>query len=702
MSVVVGNSDFRPLPTNPNARITGVHESLLQECEKDIIWYRDNFFGKIHQNYLALDSPRGPLAISVIRDGDTYKALCRTTAGSERLSVSASSVSVSFFRKLLGLGPSTSQLMNAISRNIPTQNLKLCKEPNLPNELLAMEERQVIRSYKFGVAYVGPGQSSEEEMFSNKADDVSPSFKQFLNFLGETIELRGWKGYRAGLDVSGSNMTGTHSIYTKWQGYEIMFHVSTMLPFIPGDRQQLERKRHIGNDIVVIVFQDSDKPFQLGSVTSHQNHVVAVVQPCTIPSEEGGEREGYKFVVAPKAGVPAFTPDLPEPSVFAKDAVARDFFLHKHFHPVRTIMSSSEPQVISLVRSLVEIPSTTEEEFSCASYLSDYLRSRGWSIHQQYLEQPSDDSPKRFNIYAYRGDPDQVRNTVKVLLNSHLDTVPPYIPFREDDTNIYGRGSCDAKGSVAAQICAVEELLREGKIKEEDVGLLYVVSEETDHKGMMIANKLDLQCRYLLVGEPTELRVARGHKGIIKANIVVKGKAGHSGYPERGRSAIQALVDILYQLQHANWPEDPVLGATTLNIGTINGGVAANVIPAHAAADISLRVSTSVKVVEAQLREIIEKPRMEGIQVDFQLRTALDPVRCETVDVDGVDKFVAMYFTDIPYLHGGHSPLLFGPGSILVAHSVDEYVSKSDLTRSVEIIKDIVVQLVEKANCDYN
>lgn len=156
-------------------------------------------------------------------------------------------------------------------------------------------------------------------------ENASPAFHQFLTFLGETIELRNWRGYRAGLDTSGSNLTGTHSIYTKWQGYEIMFHVSPLLPYIPGDKQQLERKRHIGNDIVVIVFQDVDsegrcKEFQLGSVTSHQNHVVVVVRP---------EGEKYRLVVCPKAGVPGFTPDLPEPCVFGRDAVSRDFFLHK-------------------------------------------------------------------------------------------------------------------------------------------------------------------------------------------------------------------------------------------------------------------------------------------------------------------------------------------------------------------------------------
>lgn len=345
MSVIVGNSDFRPLPTNASAKITGVHESLLQECEKDIIWYRENFFGKTHQNYLALDSPRGPLAISVILDGDHYKALVRSLTGSERLSVSGSAVPLEWWRRVFGMSPSTQALMNAISKNIPYHNLRLCKAPSLPNELLAMEERQVIRSYKFGVIYIGPGQTTEEEMMRNRHEDTSPAFKQFLSFLGETIELRGWKGYRAGLDVSGSSMTGSHSVYTKWQGYEIMYHVASLLPYIEGDRQQLERKRHIGNDIGVILFQDNNEPFQLSSITSHQNHVIAIVQP---------HGDKYKLIVAPKVGVPPFSPDIPEPPIFGKDAVSRDFFLHKIVNGERaSYKSPSFAPKISRTRSVL-------------------------------------------------------------------------------------------------------------------------------------------------------------------------------------------------------------------------------------------------------------------------------------------------------------------------------------------------------------
>ncbi|KAI9324370.1 hypothetical protein BDR26DRAFT_881619 [Obelidium mucronatum] len=345
MSVVVGNSDFRPLQNNPSAKITGVHESLLQECEKDIIWYRENFFGKPHDNYLALESTKGPLAISVIQDGNIYKALVRSIEGSERLTVEASAVYQSAHRKLFKLGPKVENLMSAFSSGIPARSLTLVKTPGLANELLSMEERQVIRSYKFGVGYCMAGQTTEAEMMANRHETSSPAFKQFLSFLGETIELRGWKGYRAGLDVSGTNQTGTHGVYTKWQGYEIMFHVSTLLPYNEKDKQQLERKRHLGNDIVVIVFQDTDEQFQLSTISSHQNHILAFVRP---------EGDGYRFVCAVKQGVPAFIPEIPDPPIFGKDAVSRDFFLHCLVNGERaSYKSTSFAPKISRTRSVL-------------------------------------------------------------------------------------------------------------------------------------------------------------------------------------------------------------------------------------------------------------------------------------------------------------------------------------------------------------
>ncbi|KAJ3339155.1 hypothetical protein HDU93_008541 [Gonapodya sp. JEL0774] len=321
MSVNVQNSIWTILPTNRSAHVQGVHESLLQECEKDIIWYRENFFGKPHFNYLAVESERGPIAVSVVEGNENWKVLVRTKTGSERLTVPNKLVPVPFVRKLFGLGPPLEHVMQAASRNIPVSEMRLSRELSLPNELLSMEERQVIRSYKFGVAYLSAGQTSEEEMFRNRTERTSKAYQHFLSFLGERIDLKGWKGYRAGLDTSTNSNTGTQSIYTKWQSYEIMFHVATLLPFTEHEPQQIERKRHLGNDIVLIVFQDADAgQFRINSLTSKQNHVVAAVQP---------SEEGYKIQMVAKEGVPAFSPELPEPTIIGTDATARDFFLHK-------------------------------------------------------------------------------------------------------------------------------------------------------------------------------------------------------------------------------------------------------------------------------------------------------------------------------------------------------------------------------------
>ncbi|KAI9222888.1 hypothetical protein BC828DRAFT_364760 [Blastocladiella britannica] len=306
-------------PTQEQAKVTGVHESLLQECERDIIWYRDYFFGKPHTNMLSKASTRGPVAASIVQDGDNFKAIVRSTDGSERLTVPRDAVAVSWWRKMTGMPPTPKSILRAMSQTIPIESLKLCKSLALPNELLAMEERQVIRSYKFALGYMRNGQTTEEQMFSNTEEDASVEFKEFLNFLGETIDLKGWRGYRAGLDVQ-SEQTGKHSVYTKWQNYEIMFHVSTFLPHAQNDRQQVEKKRHLGNDIVVLIFQDGETPFQLSSLTSKQNHVVIAVRP---------DGDKYAIAAGSKTGVPHFNPDLPDPPNFNRDAVGRDFLLHK-------------------------------------------------------------------------------------------------------------------------------------------------------------------------------------------------------------------------------------------------------------------------------------------------------------------------------------------------------------------------------------
>jgi len=266
--------------------------------------------------------------------------------------VQASNVPSNFIRKLIGLGPANTDVILAVAPDMPADSLRLVKDANLPNELLAMEERQVIRSYKFGLLYAGPDQSLEEEFFRNTLDKTSEGFKQFLNFLGEKIELKGWKGYRAGLDVE-NGQTGQYSYYTKWQGYEVMFHVSPLLPYHSTDPQQVEKKRHIGNDIVVIVYQDSDLPLKMNSFSSKQNHVLAIVKPVN-KSGKPGEIDGYNLTIINKAGVPSYKPDLPEPAYFDRSAVSRDFFIHKLVNGERaSYKSPSFAPKISRTRSVL-------------------------------------------------------------------------------------------------------------------------------------------------------------------------------------------------------------------------------------------------------------------------------------------------------------------------------------------------------------
>jgi RAP1 GTPase activating protein 1 len=317
----VKNSNFVVEPTHENARLSETQDSLLQDVEKRLLWYQDYFLGKAHYNLLALDSPLGPLAVS-IEPGhvdEKYRIMVRSSQCTQRFYLRQDMVSNPWYRRLLGLRPSLSSIMDAISVDIPVGSLILCKNPALPQALVAVEERQIIRSYKFGVGYLAPGQSTAFEMFSNKEEELSDGFMEFLSFLGDVIDLEGWEGYRAGLDVT-ANLTGTRSVYTKWQGYEIMFHVAPFLPLQAYDHQRVERKRHLGNDIVLILYSESDKPFDISTLNSKQNHVVCIIQP---------EGQQYRMSVYFRDAIPSFAPKLPEPTVLDKDVVSRDFLLQK-------------------------------------------------------------------------------------------------------------------------------------------------------------------------------------------------------------------------------------------------------------------------------------------------------------------------------------------------------------------------------------
>ncbi|KAF9917151.1 hypothetical protein BX616_001792 [Lobosporangium transversale] len=341
----------------------------------------------------------------------------------------------------------------------------------------------------------------------------------------------------------------------------------------------------------------------------------------------------------------------------------------------------SAQELLAFHKGLVSIPCITENESPCTKYIHEYLTKLGYTVELQEI------APGRENVLAYLG---KNRNP-RVLFNTHIDVVPPYIDYREDEENVYGRGSSDAKGCMAAQVRAVEELRKEGKINEGDVGFLFVVGEEVDHIGMVKANGLGLTPDYLIVGEPTESRLALGHKGVLRLNIRIEGKAAHSGYPELGVSANDKLIDILYKLKSLDLPKDDYFGQTTLNIGTINGGLAANIVPAFATAGISFRIATSTQEVLDLVEKVIPKEQQLKDKISIERLTCWEPVRCHSVP--GFETFVANYFTDIPsFLTAKHS-LLFGPGSILCAHAPHEYINKKELIAAVGSYKDIVLKL---------
>jgi acetylornithine deacetylase len=266
-----------------------------------------------------------------------------------------------------------------------------------------------------------------------------------------------------------------------------------------------------------------------------------------------------------------------------------------------------------------------------------------------------------------------------------MDTVPPFIAPSEDEEKIYGRGACDAKGIIASQIFAAEELRRQGV---NDIGLLYTVEEEQSSTGAKEANlhPLAAKCEYLINGEPTDNDLAIGSKGTFRLKILTEGKAAHSAYPEMGESAIEKLLDILEDIRRAEFPNDDFFGETTVNIGTIEGGVALNVIPPRAEAGIAVRLTTKRAPIEALLEDVAkDRGRIEVLSCS-------EPVKM--LEIDGFNQKVVRFTTDIPYLTNWGQPLLLGPGSILVAHTKDEFVLKKDLETAVELYVNLVKKLL--------
>jgi acetylornithine deacetylase len=331
--------------------------------------------------------------------------------------------------------------------------------------------------------------------------------------------------------------------------------------------------------------------------------------------------------------------------------------------------------VNELTRKLIDIPSITGDELAVGEFLKSHLESLG------YLVTPQEVSKDRLNVFA------AAAASPRVVLSTHMDTVPPFIASSEDAENIYGRGACDAKGIIAAQICAAETLRQEGI---EEIGLLFTVDEEQGSAGAQVANsaKRDQPPDYLINGEPTDNKLAIATKGSLRLKLRATGRAAHSAYPEQGESAIEKLLDVLESIRACDWPIDDVLGETTCNIGVISGGSRANVIADEAIADLQMRLVTTPEPIKLKLEEAIAG------RVELEYLSAHEPVHLLTLP--DVDQCVVRFTTDIPYLSNWGTPLLIGPGSILKAHTENESVGKAELLEAVNIYAHLARSLLAR------
>ena len=330
--------------------------------------------------------------------------------------------------------------------------------------------------------------------------------------------------------------------------------------------------------------------------------------------------------------------------------------------------------LFSLIRELIDIPSVTGDELAIAQFLEGELAKRRFTVRLQEVE------PERFNVVAHFAD------SVEVVLCTHLDTVAPFIASSEDADFIYGRGACDAKGVLATMVAAAEQLHSDSV---HGVGLLFVVGEEVDSAGARHANELRINSRYVIVGEPTENQLASGHKGALEFLLRAEGIAAHSAYPEHGDSAIDRLLTALDRIRQANWGQNPRLGSATVNIGTVSGGVAGNVLAPQAEARVFVRLVGPVAEARAALDGIVNG----DARLSYEVTTESETVECETIE--GFDAKPVAFGSDIPALTAFGKPLLLGPGSIHDAHTDGEKIAKQQALEAVDLYYRIARHLLE-------
>lgn len=338
---------------------------------------------------------------------------------------------------------------------------------------------------------------------------------------------------------------------------------------------------------------------------------------------------------------------------------------------------------IDLTKCLVNIDSTTYHEGAAGAFLHTFLEDQQYVVERMQVPQPDHaltpgaGNGERFNIYAAPGG-----TSPEVVLSTHMDTVPPYFGFREDDEYLYGRGACDAKGIIAAQIAAAERLRDSGT----PVGLLFVVGEERDSAGAQIANLHPRGSRFLINGEPTDNRLALASKGALRVELRSSGRMAHSAYPELGESAIDKLVGALQDVLALSLPIVPEIGSSTLNIGLIEGGRAPNVIADRAEAHILVRLVGPSE----EIREAIVTAVGDRAEVTFSLDLPFVRMR----KVGDLPTMIAKFTSDIPTLTAWGEPFLLGPGSIHVAHTAGEKLAKRELLDAIDHYVELASSLV--------
>jgi acetylornithine deacetylase len=330
---------------------------------------------------------------------------------------------------------------------------------------------------------------------------------------------------------------------------------------------------------------------------------------------------------------------------------------------------------LPLARKLIDIPSPSEQERAVGEFLHQELSAVGFQVRRQAV------TDLRFNLFASAG------GRARVVINSHMDTVPPWFASREDDTNLYGRGACDTKGVIAAMMAAGVRL-RERNVR--DFAFLFVVGEETDSIGAKTANRefVSLGSEYVLVGEPTESKFARASKGALTCVIRFQGVAAHSAYPEKGDSAIRKMMAALAAIEAADWGSNGTLGKATVNVGVVRGGEKPNIVPAVAECELMFRTVSDPEVVRAKLEQLIG-----GFGGRITMARGNPPQFM--VVPEGAPSTIVAFNTDVPHLGNLGKPLLFGPGSILDAHGASEYIAKRDLLASVDTYCETVMALLE-------